>query len=348
MTKQSQKTGNNSVNVQAENITIEQKGLTYTEVKEIALDIFKANFYHLVGVAEEPVKKRAEETTEQFIKELKQRNPEGIKQAENPDFQYSLFSIQKEFAKTGDQELGNLLVDILVERSKEQERNILQIVLNESLKIAPKLTKDQLAALSIIFLLKYTRFLGMNSLDGLKYYIEARLTPFINELTESETCYQHLSFAGCGAISIGSVKIGKIFRETYSGVFSVGFPQEDIEKQNFEFKSDAKVFVPCLHDNNLLQVNAIDEDTIRNAPQFAHVGQNDKNKLVSLLKDRAMGENKIEKYLKENFKPMAILLNIWNKTSIKNMSLSSVGIAIGHANSRRVTGDNSHLSIWIK
>lgn len=240
------------------------------------------------------------------------------------------------------------MVDILVERSKEQERNILQIVLNESLKIAPKLTKDQLAALSIIFLLKYTRFSGLNSLEGLKYYIEVRLTPFINELTESETCYQHLSFAGCGAKSIGSVKIGKIFRETYPGVFSVGFPQEEIEKQNFEIPTDVKAFIPCLHNKNLLQVNAIDEDAIRNGPHFASVGQNDKNKIVSLLKDRAMGENKIEEYLKENYKPMAALLDIWNKTSMKNMTLSSVGIAIGHANSRRVTGDNSHLSIWIK
>jgi len=348
MTKQTQKTGDNSINVQAENITIEQKGLTYAEVKDIALDVFKANFYHLVGVAEETVKKRAEEITEQFINELKQRNPDGLKQAEDPDFQYSLFSIQKDYAKTGDQELGNLLVDILVERSKEKQRNILQIVLNESLKVAPKLTKDQLSALSIIFILKYTRFLGMNSLDGLKFYVENRLSPFIHELTESETCYQHLSFAGCGAISIGSVKIGKIFREHYPGIFSKGFSKEEIEKQKFEFESSVKAFVPCLHANDLSQVNAMDEDAIRNGAQFSLVGENGKNKLVSLLKDKAMSENEIEDYLKTNFKPMDNLLKIWNKTSMKNMSLSSVGIAIGHANSRRVTGDNSHLSIWIK
>ena len=348
MTKQTQKTGDSSVNVQAENITIEQKGLTYTEVKDIALDVFRANFYHLVGVAEETVKKRAEEITDKFINELKQRNPNGLKQAEDPDFQYSLFSIQKDYAKTGDQELGNLLVDILVERSKEEQRNILQIVLNESLKVAPKLTKDQLSTLSIIFILKYTKFLKMTSLNSLKVYVETQLAPFVHELTESETCYQHLSFAGCGTISIGSIKVGKIFREHYPGIFNKGFPKEEVENHKFEFESSVQAFVPCLHDNDLLQINAMNEDAIKIGPQFTLVGENDKNKLISLLKDKAMSENEIENYLKTNFNPMDNLLKIWNKTSMKNMSLSSVGIAIGHANARRVTGDNSPLNIWIK
>ena len=36
----------------------------------------------------------------------------------DPDFQCSLFTVQKDFVKTGDKDLGDLPVDILVDRSK--------------------------------------------------------------------------------------------------------------------------------------------------------------------------------------------------------------------------------------
>jgi hypothetical protein len=60
--------------------------------------------------------------------------------------QYAVFTAQREFARSGDDQLGDILVDILVDRTKEPDRSLLQIVLNESLNVAPKLTADQLAA----------------------------------------------------------------------------------------------------------------------------------------------------------------------------------------------------------
>ncbi len=73
----------------------------------------------------------------------------GLENAENPDFQRALFTVQKEYALTGDDELGDLLVDLLIDRTKQDNRSLLQIVLNESLSVVPKLTNDQLAALSV-------------------------------------------------------------------------------------------------------------------------------------------------------------------------------------------------------
>jgi hypothetical protein len=41
------------------------------------------------------------------------------------------------------------------------------------------------------------------------------------------------------------------------------------------------------------------------------------------------------------------LLDIWSNSSMKNMTLTSVGIALAHANIRRKTNENWDLSIWI-
>jgi hypothetical protein len=58
------------------NVTI--TGLTYTDVRNVALDVFKANFYELAGVAKEIAKARAEEITEAFLSKLQQENPDGL------------------------------------------------------------------------------------------------------------------------------------------------------------------------------------------------------------------------------------------------------------------------------
>lgn len=250
--KQSQKTGDSSVNIQAENINI-NRGLTYDDVKSISKDVFHENFYNLSNVAAETATERAEELTNRFLETLKERNPEALQNAENPDLQYAIFTAQKEYARTGDQELGEILVDILVDRFKEPDRNILQIVLNESLQITPKLTKDQLSTLSIIFSLKYTKHRKIEDLSSLNHYIDYRISPFVDDLTIKNSCYQHLEYTGCGSISIGQTKIGTIFRNNYQGLFSKGFAESETETIITDNPSAQSMFIPCLHNAQLLQ-----------------------------------------------------------------------------------------------
>jgi hypothetical protein len=132
-------------------VQIIKNGLSYEEVRAAALDVFKANFYELAGEAREIASARAEEITTKFLSQIQKEFPDGIKKSADPDFQYALFNVQKQYARNGDKNLGDLLVDLLIDRSKQEQRDILQIVLNESLETAPKLTEQQLAVLSITF-----------------------------------------------------------------------------------------------------------------------------------------------------------------------------------------------------
>ena len=61
--------GKNSINQQAEEI-INSYGLTYSEVKEIALDVFKNNFYQLSTEANQLAFERAKKFIEDYINEL--------------------------------------------------------------------------------------------------------------------------------------------------------------------------------------------------------------------------------------------------------------------------------------
>jgi hypothetical protein len=41
-------------------------------------------------------------------------------------------------------------------------------------------------------------------------------------------------------------------------------------------------------------------------------------------------------------------MDVWTNTPLKGFKLTSLGIAIGHANARRVVGFDAPLDIWIK
>src|SRR5690625_2720006 len=92
MTKKTQKSGDKSTNIQDEEININQ-GLSYSEVKEVALDVFKSNFYELSGIAKETARERAETITEEFLQKLNDENPSGFKRLTIPIFNmlYLLF-----------------------------------------------------------------------------------------------------------------------------------------------------------------------------------------------------------------------------------------------------------------
>lgn len=342
--KQIQKSGDSSVNIQAENITV---GTSYEEVKAIAQDIYAANFYKLSDIASETAKGRADEIVNQFLTELKEKNPEGLNIAQDPDFQYALFNVQKEYARTGDKDLGDILVDILVDRTKETNRNIKQIVLNECLETAPKLTKSQYSALSVIFILRYTRYLKMNNLDAFAKYYDMYVHPFVLSLVKNATCYQHLEYAGCGTIGMGSVQIKKIILDNYPGLFVKGFTQEDISDLLDEEPKLSQIISKCIRDHSLLQINAIDESTIRELALKHSIESSFIDKLIAVQKNHMMNDEEVKDYSISVNPFMKDLYDIWDNSYMKNTTLTSVGITIGQANVRRVTGNVFDLSIWI-
>ena len=343
---QNQKTGDNSTNIQAEKIEV-SVGMTYSEVKEVALDVFKANYLKLSEDASKTALERSIEITEKFLNKLENTNPQGINNAQDPDFQHSLFNVQKEYARYGDEEMGDLLIDLLVDRTNQPNRSILQIVLNESITVAPKLTQEQLATLSIVFLVRYTMQNGIISFNSLFEYFDKYILPFSGFLVENTSCYQHIEYTGCGSVGIGEVNFLEVIKKNYKGLFCKGFTKEDVEAIGLNYSLVSACFTKCLHDNTLLQINAINEEVfVKNAKSF-NVSDNDSNKLIELENSKIMNVDEISFFLIKNRPYLQNFIDIWKTSLIKNLTLTSVGITIGHANVKRNLGEFTNLSIWI-
>lgn len=328
-------------------VTITNSGLTYSEVRQIALDVFFANFYVLAGYAKETARERAEEITEAFLRKLQAENPEGLEKSNDPDFQYSLFNVQKEYARNGDKDLGGLLVDLLVDRSKQPQRDILQIVLNESIITAPKLTENQLAALAVIFLFKYTQTFSNANHKLLGDYFDKYVYTHVPKIVKNLACYQHLEFSGCGSIGLGERSLESIFGVTYPGLFQKGFDEKEIADRTISIGLDDRFFNPCLNDRSKIQIWFLNQKFLEEDLDKYEIAPEDRTKIIDLFNMNKMNDDEIRAKCVEIRPYMADLFEIWSDSAMKNFTLTSVGIAIGHANIKRLAGEFSDLSIWI-
>lgn len=349
---QQQQAGDHSTNIQGQSVTVVQNGVSYLEVREIALDIFKSNFYKLSEQAALTAQKRAEEVTDNFLQKLRDEKPQALEAMATPDMQFNLFTVQKEYARTGDLELSELLVDILLRRATESHRTLLQIVLNESLSVASKLTLQQIDILSVIFLVRYSKTTNATNLFNLFEYLDNTLLKFANEesLTKEISCYQHLEFTGCASIGLDVVEIEDIYRKEYGGNFSKGFTMETFKEElgGYEIDNIDDILIKCYHDSSLWQISAVDLLVIENIGKKNGLPQEVIEKLKNLFSRYLMQNNELIEYLIKMRPNFEIIFDYWKGSRISDMSLSSVGIAIAIANIKSKAKYDFDMRVWIR
>jgi len=346
---QNQQAGNDSTNLQAQSITVHQ-GISYSDAKEIALDVYKANFLQLSQDAAQIARNRAEELTDNFLKKLEIENKTAIDSMRDPAMQAALYEAQKQYAKTGDKDLEGLLVDILVERASASERNIHQIVLDEALIVASKLTAEQMDALTINFLISKTSNSTLSNLAAIPLYLNTYLLPFMVSLSKDSSCYEHLEYVGCGSLlHMGGINsIEAIYQAQYGGLFSKGFTRDRLINEIEEIDQYPFLIVNCLHDRNLLQVNAVNTDVIDKTCDDKNVPSQTKDKITNLFNSTRMSPQEVKGYLISVAPDVTAIFDLWENTGLSKFVPTTVGIAIAQANFRRKTGIKLDLSIWIK
>jgi hypothetical protein len=280
-----QSSGDNSTNYQARTITINKSGLSYADVREIVLDVFKENFISLKSESAEIVRVRIESMVDKYLEQLRAKQPESLQNMIDPGMQYAFYNAQKDFARTGDDQLADILIDLLLDRVRITERNLKQILIDESLKVIPMLTGSQLDILSLVFLIKHISHPDIPDKEELSKVISSEIEPFIECLPDGRSSlFQHLEYAGCAELPKGLgfngvTKIEEIYFENYKSLFSAEFQKEDM----ITFLNSVGSFMPEFMDK-------------------------------------------------------------WNRTKIKVMTLTPLGIVIAQANSRNKAGNAIDIS----
>ena len=341
--KYEQSNGDNSFNQQAKEIN--NYGISYQDAKDIAIDVFKNNFLRLTEESNELIMARVNKLLDDFLMQLKKDNENGIIECKNPDFQYVLYEASKNYARSGEAKEEELLVNLLVERTKQTSRNLLQIVLDESVSVVQKLTQEQINILSVLFVLKNTRVVNPSNIDEVFANYRNLIIPLTKIISDNYTNVQHLTYTSCGTESIGSRTIVQGLRQQYPGLLSKGFSKELFDQQNIPEEISKQVIKK---ENDKFYIKFITENELEEYFEDKLVDTEILTKLKQLLKNYVLGEQEIKDKLKIEFPELLYFSEVYEKAHLDRFNLSSVGICIGYANIKMNDPTFTDLSIWIK
>lgn len=343
---QEQSGGPDSTNLQAGR-DIVHHGVTATEARNIALDVFDANFLRLAGLAQEVARDRAERITRDYLEKLQAENPDALNSVQDPDMLQAIYTAQKEYACSGEEELERALVDLLVDRSGQQDRELKTLVLNQAIATLPKLSISQRKSIAVCFFIRYTRYTGSLNFALYCATLTQGLLPFADMLSGRRADYQHIQSAGAGWVSAFTLELGAAFSETARGFFTTGFTADQVPEELRQYLSDSDIFVPCLRDPEKLQVNS---PTRQGVVDLAAAKGVDQGALERLSTVGLMPTPDIRSDLISRLPFIDAIFDRWNKPDslLQHFELTSVGMAIGHAYWRQVSGNtNVPLDIWL-
>lgn len=344
MTAQRQSAGDQSLNIQA--ATINVVGVTIDEVRQIALDLFRANFYELAGLARQEADRRARELIEEFLKASAPKPTEVAQAAADPDFQCALAQAEIQYARSGDEGLRRVLVDLLLKRAESNSDDLLRIVHNEAIQTAGKLTNSQLDVLTLVFLIIHTKRLKLSGLKDFSEFI-GQLELFGQNLTTSMAPYQHIEYAGCGAINFVTARtVGNAFGLSYPGLFSKGFSMEEINT-SLQFQVPAEALCPSLHEEQKFQFCGLNNQATEEVLKRCGLAMDKIERILKAQRDSVLPETEIDRIVCRVHPFGARLISWWNESLAKSVRLTSVGIALAAANFTRRTNAPLDLRHWI-
>lgn len=344
MKKQQQESGSNSTNVQAAgNVSIYNSGLSISQVREIADDLFKRNFLDLAEQAATTAEERAHDLLQSFLANA-ERTGLDLGRAQEPDIQYALFTAQRDYARSGRLDLKNILVDLLTRKFTAQPGGVIDIVLAEAIETARKLTQAQIDALTVRWIVARVVIKEISSIETLTSQIEKHVGPFIDGVPKGITDYEHIQYTGCGIVDMGGVGIGSSMINFYPGLFQIGLEVHEIPPALWESPERARLFCESRRAPDKYEVNAVSADAAR-ALAVACGHADNAEVFVGLI--HSAGHNAVEHELAEMADIWRKLIYKWRRSSIGNLTLSSVGYAIAYCNWARQSDETADLALWV-
>jgi hypothetical protein len=330
--------GDGSTNQQAVTINNHHNhyGPTETQIRQIQSEIFRENMTVLAGHVAEIVMARGTEFSERLIAEKLLPEPSLMAAFADPSMQIAAYEAQKCYAKSGDVKTADLLLDFLAARAEHPERNLQQIVIDESLAIVPKLTNGLLDILSALFLVNQG-LNGIHSFSELEEYLIAGLTPIIDNLIQVPENYNYLKYLNCveelnDGMAFTDTIMTKAARLMYSGI-----PVEEFESGYGSVRNFVGFIEPWPHNPSVVKYTWDDFTAIDNVFNNPSIDIGIRGAVHGIRHDRRMNVDTHGNYLLR----IPIILraqNLWFSCPLIKLTTTHIGALIGQAHLKHYAG----------
>jgi hypothetical protein len=347
-----QRSGDNSTNYQANKIIIRETGLTVADAKEVALMVVEQNFIKFSEEAKATAKVRAEEMVNEYLAGLVAKDERLVDEVQSPGVQMALVSAQKEFIKSGDKDLSQLLVNVLVERTAQPQRNLLQITLDDSLTALGRLTNSHVSTILLSFLLNNFSKGHVTNVTTVKTFFDSYVQPLIPHASRSRAAYDHLVSVGCGEIVYGNGELINNILSNYKAAFNSGMDEATFLSLHKKGLVDPVKYphlvVHCGNNYKKVQIGYLTDHALSVAVTRFGLSNEVANELQQIFNDTTMPIDDIKSQLLGFGSYMAELFDLWENTPFSSLTLNNIGKVLAISAFQKEYNAKLDMQTWVQ
>lgn len=356
----------NQANGNIYNISNSNNGLRIGDVIPLVQALVKSELKVCKLQAENTVLHRFNEFTKSLESELDKKVSDKISRFAEPAMQFAAREATLGYLKSGEPEDREALIDLLIERVKEKERTSKQFLIDEAIRTLPKLSRENVAVLTLI---TYAKLCVTGNIKNLENWIKC-LNPILDIFSQiNRLDIEYLVQADCVSSSLFGQNEDWIEqnRKNYPLAFvspiDVSISKEFMEKYSINREENAITFSPPFKTTNyyitLTQIFnfnkdgtisplLLKQDNYVDVLQKSGLGsmQPDIEKLLSHLD--TVSNEKINSYYEKFHPNWPIAIKLLNERPISSFSLKPVGAYIGSRQLTKLYGKEVDVNLFFQ
>lgn len=299
----------------------------------------------MLDIAGDRAENRAQKVLDRFIDRILAEYPQALRDVNEPDFRYALYSAQKAAARSGNPNLEEVLVEMLVDRSKQPQYSLTQLVLNEAIDVVPKITIGQMNVLVLVVIFHRITFPSVSTFDNFLKTMDIYLAPFVEDLPTSSGSINHLLYSGCGTLHMVRTGMSAAIGNQYPGIFSTGVSDADVRIKGLG-SAGRSMLIPCEHNTSLVQVMGSTSAMFKQICEQKGVSTQDREMLESVFLSSKLPHKSIRDRCLAERPYFSRIFEAWDGSDLMELVPSNIGLAIAHAR-LSCCGKIDPLSQWI-
>ncbi|MEV0360299.1 LPO_1073/Vpar_1526 family protein [Nocardia sp. NPDC050697] len=346
-TSKRQRAGKNSQQIQGERIEYHvhnHTGLSMEDAIDLYARLSRADAQRYTEAAFTKIDQRVDEFLVNYFERQSSVDPDGLSSLEDPFMQRSLRDAQIEFATSGSEDLGQVLVDLLVQLSNRERSSLSAIALRDAIQIVPKLKQEHLNTLSVIVALRCTIYNAWNSFHEMYGSLSETVAPLANEYSDGGLGYRHMQGLGLGWFGMSEGEVSAMFLARYPGLFTKGINFGDIPT---DIANKVRI-IPALRDERKVQLAITSQGSVDAHVEEGNFTDEQGRRISAIIRTNLMSELEVKEEFERRVPAMRSLLHAWRHTSnMHEFDLTSTGFAIGHANLQAKSKAPVPLNVYI-
>lgn len=350
--KQAQSVTENSTAIQAAGDVNYSSGISPSQMVEI-IDSVQKLVQVYTEQSKDIIERRLQDFRQGIIEEFS-ANGNGKPEAFcDPDFQGALLDAQKSIARSGDEALGEVLIDLVSQKSRCEKRDRLSLTLNDAISKAASLTSEDFDLLALIFIFKNMQIGAVPDIQSLLNRL--KIFGSFQDAAEGELAISYLESHGCvrttggGVITFSSGY--EILQKRYPGPLTRGVSEDQMitvfPENSPLWSPDSDLLRPSPVDDDLLIIFPGDAEMIDAIYERSGLTERPGEGYINLANQSAMEIEEFYRLADPIYPELRSIINKYDSSGARDATLTALGLALAHAHLSRTEGFEAPLSIWI-